>query len=270
MRLPTPTPLRDAETNSVWVVVPFSRPENLTRVVENFARQKFPFKKLVLVANGRARKQLEAGAFDVPWAEVFTCEAHQSAAKNTALAEIRKRGGGFTVVMDDDDWYGPQYLTEACGYARTFDVIGKRRHFVSVDGQLWLCSREQRNRVGDDWLTGGTIACWAEDAPEYPLVKWGEDVGFCLAALRRGMKVRSTDLYHYVYRRDSTTDHAWQISAEELRRTESQHGALDLGREDLRIVEGRKLDVEGRRLESQEEIDTLKPPPPQEVSHVRT
>ena len=54
MRLPTPLTLRPAETDHVWVVVPFSRPENFEHVLANFRRQKFPFKKLVLVFNGRA------------------------------------------------------------------------------------------------------------------------------------------------------------------------------------------------------------------------
>src|ERR1700731_3615442 len=100
MKLPAPLPLRDAETDFVWVVVPFSRPENLSRVLENFARQKFPFKKLMLVLNGRALKHWKECHVEVRWAELLTSDAHQSSAKNTALHEVRRRGGGFTVVMD--------------------------------------------------------------------------------------------------------------------------------------------------------------------------
>lgn len=270
MRLPAPIPLRNAETDHVWVVVPFSRPENASRVLENFVRQRFPFKKLVVVANGRALGDPRSGLLERAGALMLTSDPHQSTAKNIALSEVRKRGGGFTAVMDDDDWYGPQYLTEACGYAKTCDVVGKGRHFVSVDGNLWLCSREQRNSDGDDWITGGTIACWAEAAPEYALVKWGEDATFCRAAITRGMRVRKTDLYHYLYRRDGATDHAWPATAEKLRRVESARGALDLGPEDLDVVAGRKLDVTTKLLSSQEDIDTLVPPPPPQVTHVRS
>jgi len=263
MQLPAPLPLRDAETDHVWVIVPFSRPENLEHVFANFRRQKFPFKKLVLVENGRALAQAAEPhmreRFDAHL--LLTSDAHQSAAKNTALHEIRKRGGGFTVVMDDDDWYGPQFLTEACGYAKTYDVIGKSRHFMSVDGNLWLCGREQANReVG--WLTGGTIACWAENAPDYPMDHFGEDVTFCAMAARSGLKIFGTDLYHYLYRRESNRDHAWRISHEELRQYESARGALDLGVEDLRIVNGARLEVTAERLGAREDADTLVPPAP--------
>ncbi len=247
LKLPSPLPLRDAETDIVWVIVPFSRPENLPRVLENFARQRFPLKKLVLVANGRAREQWAKTRGAAHWAEILTSDAHQSDAKNTALHEIRKHGGGFTVVMDDDDFYGPQYLTEACGYAKTYDVIGKARHFVSVDGGLWLCSREQRGRA-QSWLTGGTIACWSENAPEYPRVSYGEDAEFCTLAERQGMRLFGTDVYHYLYRRDSATTHAWGISSDDLRLHESSKRALDLGAVDFDIVNGFKLDCRGEVL----------------------
>jgi len=261
LKLPTPLPLRDAETNFVWVVVPFSRPENLERALSNFKRQKFPFKKLVLVANGRASRLVSPllASWDTL---MLTSDAHQSDAKNTALWEIRKRGGGFTVVMDDDDWYGPNFLTEAAGYAKTYDVIGKARHFVSVDGNLWLCSREQRNR-SQSWLTGGTIACWAERAPEYPRVSWGEDAEFCTRAERQGMRIFGTDVYHYLYRRESSSDHAWRISKEDLRLHESAKRALDLGAEDFDLVTGTKLECRGHTLTPLiEEADTISPPPP--------
>ncbi len=271
MKLPAPVPLRDAETDHVWVIVPFSRPENLAHVFANFRRQKFPFKKLCLVENGRAlaaaAEPRQSERFDAHL--LLTSDPHQSAAKNTALSEIRKRGGGFTVVMDDDDWYGPQFLTEAVGYAKTYDVIGKNRHFVSMDGALWLCSRERANRPGT-LLNGGTIGCFAEVAPEYPLVAWGEDVTFCHEAERRGMQCFGTDLYHYLYRRESNRDHAWRMSAEELRDYESTSGALDLGKEDLDVVTGHKLDVEGQRLAAREDVDTLVPPAPPGDRHVTT
>ncbi len=240
LKLPAPTPLRPTETGLVWVIVPFSRPGNAWRVLANFSRQNYPSKKLVLVANGPARNHPMLGGVSLS----LTSDAHQSDAKNTALAEIRKRGGGFTVVMDDDDYYGPNFLTEAAGYAKSYDVIGKARHFMSVDGSLWLCSREQRSRK-TSWLTGGTIACWAENAPEYPRVGHGEDAEFCTRAERQGMSIFGTDVYHYLYRRNSFSNHAWHISSEDLRLHESSKRALDLGVEDLSVVDGRKLECQG-------------------------
>ncbi len=251
LKLPTPLPLRAAEVDLVWVIVPFSRPENAWSVLANFARQRFPSKKLVLVANGRARNHQPLGGVSL----TLTSDAHQSDAKNTALTEIKKRGGGFTVVMDDDDYYGPDFLTEAAGYAKTHDVIGKARHFVSADSSLWLCGREQRGRK-TSWLTGGTIACWAESAPEYPRVSYGEDAEFCARAERQGMSVFGTDVYHYLYFRNSSCGHAWRMSTADLRLHESAKGALDLGAIDLDIINGRRPECRGDVLAPVQENTT--------------
>lgn len=246
MRLPEPIPLRDPETHSVWVIVPLSRPENVQRVLGNFSRQAFPGKRLLVVLNGRAR-DLVPEQVGLGEAKVLTSDAHQSIAKNTALSEIRKLGGGFTVVMDDDDWYGPQFLDEACGYARTYDVVGKMRHFVSVDEELWLCRREQRMHT-NSWLNGGTIACWAETAPNYTIMPHGEDSDFVIGAQLSGMKAFSTDIYHYLYRRESQGSHAWSVSSRELRIYESDRGALHLGHVDHAIVSGKQLTVDAAPL----------------------
>jgi len=276
MHLPRPVPLRDAETDLVWVIVPFSRPENIEHVLANFLRQKFANKKLVLVENGRARgagRDLADKWRASSSLLVLTSESHQSAAKNTGLAEIKKRGGGFCVTMDDDDWYGPQYLTEACGYAKTYDVIGKNRHFVSMDGSLWLCAREHANRPAA-WLTGGTIACWAESAPEYPTASWGEDAMFCQRALKQGMTLFGTDLYHYLYRRSSNAHHAWRIAPQKLREHESERGAFDLGhlgQEELRVVTGERLVEVKSLLACREDAAMLVPTAtPYGVTHVAT
>lgn len=242
--LPIPPRPRAPEAERAWVIVPFSRPENLNLVLSNFNRQTFRDKRLVLVENGDAigaAHSLHGAAL------VLMSERHPSIAKNLALREIRKRGGGFTVVMDDDDWYGEEYLSEAVGYARTYDIIGKTRNFVSVDGSMWLCNRERALQPGH-WLTGGTIACWAENCPEYPMNRVGEDVAFSERARGMGLSVFSTSVYNYLYRRTKNGRHAWVVTSQKLRLQASANKALDLGPEDLDVVRGKKLDVEVKVL----------------------
>jgi hypothetical protein len=61
------------------------------------------------------------------------------------------------------------------------------------------------------------------------------------------MTVFGTDIYHYLYRRSATQEHAWRVTPRQLRDHESERGALDLGQEDLDIVTGERL-VEADRL----------------------
>jgi hypothetical protein len=262
--LPLPPRIRDAEVHSAWVLVPLSRPENLASVIGNFTRQRFPFKRLMVVENGRARGACAKLNIISSTTVVLHSASHQSSAKNIGLSEIRRRGGGFTVVMDDDDWYGPSYLAELCGYAKTYEVVGKSRNFLSMDGELWLCGRENIERQVS-WVTGGALGCWAEDAAEYPLVSSGEDVAFCEKMRKGGARVFASSPYDYLYVRDSMNQHAWDISARELRNYESARGSLHLGPTNLDIVTGKTRSVQAKRLSlmaDTDDVDTLVPEAP--------
>lgn len=228
--------------------MPFARPENFARVLENFDRQRFPGKRIVLVANGPAAKSdasLRAlNSSTVPrW---LTSGAHQSTAKNEALSFIRKQGGGFFATMDDDDWYGPSYLDEVAGYARSYQALGKQWHFVSLGEdlptpQLLLCNRLTANReVG--WLTGGTISGWAEDAADFEICE-GEDLRWCSRMEARGAKIRGLSIYHYLYRRSyAHAAHTWAASRDAFLKAVA-HNTLEFpltpdGKIDLDIVSG--------------------------------
>lgn len=243
---------RPPQVDKIWVMVPFSRPEHLARVRQNFERQAFPGKRLLLAVNGPALAALP-GLLNVPsYATTIESRDHQSHAKNTALAFIRKQGGGFFTTMDDDDWYGPHYLDELAGYAKSFDVVGKQWHFVSLGEdisdpppQLLLCGRRYANKESS-WLTGGTISGWAEDAALFPMLSSGEDVYWCDRMRQKGARIRALSIYHYLYRRSyAGARHTWKDSRETFLKTVRPHGALefpltDAGEINLEIVTAEK------------------------------
>lgn len=233
--LPNPPTIRSPEASHVWVITPCSRPEFLDNALANFARQRFPQKTLVLVENGPSVGQLAARA---PGAIVVTSEQHIASAKNAALHEVRKRGGGFTAIFDDDDWYSEHYLDEAVGFARQADVVGKTRHFLDVEGVFWCCWVDRANRRSQH-AVGGTICGWAETLPDYPRVTPADDLALCTKLLEMGAKIWSSSIYHYLYRRHGG-EHTWSISRENWNRLPFMIGAIELGEVDLRVVSGER------------------------------
>lgn len=210
---PYPGP-RPPQTDTIWVVVPFSRPENYLRVMENFHRQRFIGKRLLVVENGAA-----VGAFHSPSvALVIQSREHQSVAKNEALAFIRKHGGGYFAIMDDDDWYGPGYLDEIAGYAKAYDALGKQWHFVSLgEGlgdsapQLLCCNRRYADLDPATWFTGGTISGWSETAEDFRVMPDSEDITWCEGMRDKGARLRALSIYHYLYRRSYVgASHTWR------------------------------------------------------------
>ncbi len=252
---PYPGP-RDPQVNTIWVVVPFSRPERYHDMLGNFLRQRFPGKKLLVVENGRSENSGLPHAYGSHW---ITSGPHQSLAKNEAIAFIKKQGGGFFATMDDDDWYGPGYLDELAGYAKSYDALGKRRHFVSLGDdlsdphdsppQLLLCNRRYADSEDAAWLTGGTISGWAETAAEYPMMKEAEDLAWCDRMHQQGARLRGLSIYHYLYRRSyAGAQHTYVRDRGKFIDGLKNHDALELsmtpqgdaGLIDLDIVTGEK------------------------------
>lgn len=241
---------RDPQVDVIWVIVPFSRPEHASRVLANFARQRFAGKRLIVVGNGACGA---AGSLSIGGAHWITSAAHPAHARNEALAFIRKRGGGFFSLMDDDDWYGPGYLDEVAGYARSADVVGKRQHFVSLgEGltdpapQLLLCYRRYAESDPAPWLTGGAISGWAETAVDFPVVRGTEDLAWCDRMIAQGARLRGLSIYHYLYRRsykgaEHTYGRTRAALADDLRHRDTLEFPLTAtGEIDLEIVTGER------------------------------
>lgn len=224
--------------------------------MENFHRQRFVNKRLLVVENGRA-----IGTFQSPSvAIIISSTSHVSAAKNAALAFIKAHGGGFFTIMDDDDWYGPGYLDEIAGYARSYDALGKQRHFTSLGDdltdsapQLLLSHRIHADLDPASWFTGGTISAWAETALPYRAVP-AEDIDWCDRMSAQGLRLRGLSTYHYLYRRSyAGAAHTWEQTRGRFIQTHSYNDTLEFpltgeGNIDIDIVTGERAPTEYRVL----------------------
>jgi hypothetical protein len=190
-----------------WVVVPFARPEMLGNVIRNFQRQT-ALARLCLVENGPAVGACERAGL-VPDL-LLTSEAHQATAKNTALEEIRKRGGGLVALWDDDDRYGCGFLEELLEHRRRANVVGKRRHLIRMSRGLYLFDEHNAN-APSTWLHGPTCLVRAEECVDFPRVTPNDDGEWCRDMARAGATFYATSVWNYVYERTGT-QHVWKAS----------------------------------------------------------
>ena len=235
----------------------------------NFARQRFPGKRLIIVENGPA-----IGSVPRPMdCDILSSPTHIAHAKNAALDFIKKQGGGFFATMDDDDWYGPGYLDELAGYARSFDGLGKQRHFVSLGDdlrepapELFLTNRIHQDLVPASWLSGGTISGWAETALPFRAVQT-EDLDWCSRMQAQGARLRGLSIYHYLYRRSyAGAAHTWAQSRERFRDSLKNKDTLEFplteaGNIDFDIVTGEKAPTKYRVVGQKRFIPTTQTHP---------
>jgi len=195
-------------------------------VLRNFQSQSYENKRLVIVENGDG---LGTFFYD-EIVHKLNSEAHQSSAKNTAIKYLKEKyPDDYWVCMDDDDYYGTEYLQEHADNAERGVIRGKRTAWVEFDsGLVWF---------GDSWKTGddtesfvgGTMGSYLTDAQEFPLV-CGEEHGFCKAALNKGLACRLLSPLHFCYsRRGEPNEHAYKAREEKFWRHQGGKGIRVLG-----------------------------------------
>jgi glycosyltransferase involved in cell wall biosynthesis len=196
----------------IYIIVPFSRPEMLQNVLANVAKQTVPC-SLIIVENGRALGTTPTGNYTI----LQSHPPHQSTAKNLGIDFVRKSGGRFVAIFDDDDYYSPNYLLEASKYLDKYAIVGKNQHFIYDHQGLWLLNPFQQNMLSD-WAQGATQVFDLNKVGHYPVLRNNEDVEFCHNLLKRGGQVFITSILNFCYMRRSAA-HTYQADIVNLYRS---------------------------------------------------
>jgi hypothetical protein len=198
------------------VIVPCNRPQFLERLLLNFERQQGE-RRLIIVENGPligAMPRLDSAIY------LESPVEHHAAAKNVALQWLRANGGGAWTTFDDDDHYGPRYLSEfrQALDSTDADVVGKTRSFVAFDDGIYRFNVDRCGKFTQDTLTGGAIGARTADVVDFPIAT-NDDAGWCNAMRARGAKLWAGTPWGYLYNRRSTHQHAWNARPVQVRRS---------------------------------------------------
>ena len=124
------------DTPKVWVIVPLSRPRQLGFVHWQYERLRYQNKGLVIVESKHGRGACE----DMGLVPSLLIQSDGSAGqcKNLALDMLEDVGAsGYWVTMDDDDFYGADYLDAHLELHRKTGcpiTMGKYEYLISQKG----------------------------------------------------------------------------------------------------------------------------------------
>lgn len=206
----------------VAIVCVSNRPRFLSNVADNVLRQSWSNREFVLVANGPLAhwadvdavvERLRAGGVGVRVIEK---------PGSTTLGEclnvaIRSTDARIVAKFDDDDRYGPEYLTDALRAHRYSGagVVGKHTYYAMLasSGSLVLRFPMHEYRYSGT-LAGGTLVIDRErsEGVEFPSVSLGEDREFLRRCHRRGVCTFAADRFNFLQMR--AHHNTWQIDAE--------------------------------------------------------
>ena len=210
---------------AVSVLMPTMRPENVSRCIENFTKQTYENKELILILNNAEFDLAAVRSYSesIPNVQVLQVEGR------TTLGDCLNRGadsasGKYVAKMDDDDHYGGRYLSDSVLAATYSDaeVVGKGVCFVYFEATDRTALRENtpENAFTSATVAGGSLFIRTDVAREvtFPSLSQAEDTNFQVSAEQAGCRVYSADRFNYVRVRMSHPGrHSWQISDSEFR-----------------------------------------------------
>lgn len=155
---------------TIWCICPFAREGFLNNVLENFDRQTYEDRRLLVVANGSAYKI----SFGHKRTKLLRSRTNLSDPMNKGLEYLRKRAGkdDWFCKFDDDDYYGPDYLSSIASVAESgANAVARYKVWMRTpDNILWTVDN------GDMMPHGPTLASRVDIAEDFPEVQgWGED-----------------------------------------------------------------------------------------------
>ena len=223
---------------SVSVLMPTMRPENVRRCLENFRKQTYPEKELILILNN-AEFDIDAirrNAESIPNVQVIHVEGRTTLGDCLNLG-VAAASGNYVAKMDDDDYYGERYLSDSVLAASFSDaeVVGKGIHFVYLESSDTTALYERTSEhMFMAFVRGATLFVRTEVAKEFPFdsVSIKEDTNFQRSVARAGCRIYSADRFNFVQvRRRSLSDHTTHtLDAELLKQCRDHTPGLDLDR----------------------------------------
>ncbi|WP_427339123.1 glycosyltransferase [Caloranaerobacter sp. DY30410] len=205
----------------VSVITCTNRPNYMNNIFENFNRQLYKAKELIIILNKNImdinKWKLKASSFQN--ISVYQLDENISLGQCLNFA-VNKCKHEIIAKFDDDDYYSPYYLNSSIiALLKTnADIVGKSTTFVYFEASKILAIRNPRKE--NRYLTrieGPTMIIKKDvfKKIKFRNITLGEDVNFCKDCIKKGFKIYSHDKYNYVYiRHGKTSTHTWKITDE--------------------------------------------------------
>ena len=206
-------PLRAFPTCSVLLVT--RRPERLEFAVRQVARQREDL-ELVVVGHGFEPDAAVVRA-QVPGAVVLSAPATEAYGNALNLA-ASAASGDLLAKMDDDDWYGPDFLGDL-QLARHYsgaDVVGTTAELVYLEELDRTVHRRDRSEVSGNFVAGGTMLFsrdFLASVGGFRPVARSVDLQLLAGAKAAGAQVYRSHGLNYVLRR-TASGHTWDAGAD--------------------------------------------------------
>jgi spore maturation protein CgeB len=208
---------------SVSALVSTIRPHQLEHVFRTIGAQRGVEVELVLLTHGFTPNKTEIRTLQEKYNVmnlVLLREPETTSLGGCLNVCVRAANHAVLTKMDDDDYYGPNYLADQL-HALTYsgaDVVGKLAHFMYIASRNAAVFRfDHMEHRFSHMVMGPTIMANREVFQQHPFgdLSRGEDTEFLKAIAESGGRIYSSDRYNY-YQHRGGSGHTWTASDDEL------------------------------------------------------
>ncbi len=208
--------------NGVTVITCTNKPSFMRNVINNFNRQVWKQKELIIILNNDRMNTSDWEPFLRNKSNITIYKLSEKMSLGACLNfAIKKAKNNYIAKFDDDDYYGPAYLSEAI---RAFqksgaDVIGKRTYYIYlVFKKLLMLRFPNGEKRWTNYIAGGTIIAKRSVFTEIAFkdLAVGTDRQFLEDCHSNNLKIYSTSRFNYVYMRRKSNWHTWKTTLKYL------------------------------------------------------
>jgi glycosyltransferase involved in cell wall biosynthesis len=197
------------------------RQEFIDNVFSNYTQQVWKEKELIIVLNKDELdlKNWKKKAREVPNVRVF--QLHEKATLGDCLNfGIEKANYDFIAKFDDDDYYGPYYLTNSMKEFSNsnISIIGKSSYYVYFKNRRALMLVQNKENSFEETVAGATFIFRKEVYKNVQFEKRSraEDYFFIEQCKEFGYKIFATTKNDFAVIRHNSNNHTWKITDEEF------------------------------------------------------
>jgi hypothetical protein len=213
------------------IIIPTFRKELIDRCIENFDKQTYPKKELIIVYNGDDKKfSYTMGAIHLNNVRIIKVpgELFAGACMNAGSQEST---GDYCFRMDDDDQYGENYILDMMLHLNALDVniFGKPPSYLKFENDLTVYARRNIHpnciltrdnlQEGKVWLGGNTICTRKSSAManHYCNNAYGAADSYYMLNSNEAYYAM-TDMFNLIAeRREDQSTHTWKIDSKALK-----------------------------------------------------
>lgn len=209
----------------VSIIAPTNKLKYMNNLFSNYTRFKYPHRELIIILNNNKLNinnyKLKAnGLKDI---QIFQLDQKCTLGECLNFG-IKHSKYNYISKMDDDDYYGANYLIDLMNVFKYTDakVTGKSTRFVYFEDSniLGIYSPNYENGYVSGNIAGGTLTFKKEILEKVKfryLNGAGTDKYFLEDCNSTKIKMFSSDKYNYVYiKHKNSDDHTWKITSERL------------------------------------------------------